>query len=270
MTRKKIGLALGSGGFRGFAHVGIIKVLQDNNIPIDFISGASIGSLVGAYYSVFKELKTLEREIINPDKGGLPNLFDLGLRGGFIRGKKFERFLDKILKDFDFHDTQIPLRIVATDLISGQPYVFSSGKLASAVRSSTAVPVVFKPARVKGKLLVDGGLSDPVPVDILRTMGADIIIAVNLYHQNEFIDRHFTMIKVALRSTRIAIHNLSKHSIQNADIVLNPDISSFVHSTGIREYFDPVIAAKIIKTGAKEMEKFLPQIRKICGLVDNK
>jgi len=264
LVRPKIGLALGSGGFRGFAHIGVIQVLQENNIPIDYISGASIGALVAAFYSVNSNLNILEDEILSSQtREKLPTLFDLGFRGGFVSGRKFEEFLEKMLGRKSFNDCKIPLAIVATDLVSGQAQVLSQGKLALAVRASASVPLVFEPVKYRGKLLVDGGLSNPVPVNLLQDMGADKVIAVNLYHQNEFIDKSFNMPTVALRASRIAVHNLAKHSLLQADIVMNPDTSVHMRNNKYKKYFHPAVAQALINIGRREAKRFLPAIKKM-------
>lgn len=262
-SRPKIGLALGSGGFRGFAHIGVIQVLQENNIPIDYISGASIGALVGAYFSIHSDLDLLEQEIVMNNKEKLPTLLDLGFRGGFVSGRKFEIFLERMLGKKNFTDCCLPLKIVATDLISGQAQVLDHGLLATAVRASASVPLVFEPVKIRGHLLVDGGLSNPVPVNLLKEMGADKIIAVNLYHRHEFVDRRFNMPTVALRATRIAVHNLSKHSLRGADVVINPDTSAFMQTNKYKKYFDPPVAKALIDIGRREAKRFLPEIKRL-------
>ena len=262
-TVKKVGLVLGSGGFRGFAHIGVIQVLQENNIKIDYISGASIGALVGAHYSLHSDLKRLEEEIIMNKKEKLPTLFDLGFRGGLVSGRKFESFMERILKRKTFNDCRIPLSIVATDLINGQAVVLNHGGLATAVRASSSVPLVFEPVKYKSHLLVDGALSNPVPVDVVKAMGAEIVIAVNLYHPNEFIEKRFNMPIVALRSTRIVLHNLAHAAKKDADIVLNPDTSNFMKTNGYKRYFDPPVAKALIEIGRKEALRCLPEIKRI-------
>lgn len=264
--KQKIGLVLGSGGFRGFAHIGVIQVLKENNIPIDFLCGASIGSLVAAYFSLYSDSNKLEDEIIMNKKEKLPTLFDLGFRGGLVSGRKFEIFLERMLKRKTFNDCKIPLSIVATNLINGRAVVLNQGNLATAVRASSSVPLVFEPVKYKGHLLVDGALSDPVPVDVIKKMGADIVIAVNLYHPNEFIDKRFSLPIIALRSTRIVLHNLAKTSIEGADVVLNPDTSNFMRKNGYKRYFDPPVAKALIEIGRKETERCLPEIKKILGM----
>ena len=262
-NRKKIGLALGSGGFRGYALIGVLQALEENNIPLDFISGASIGSLVAAHYAVFKDYRLLREDMINNSKNNLLSVIDFSFNGGLIKGEKFKDLVDKILGKYTFKDTLIPLRIVATDLISGKAYIFKDGKLADSVQASCSVPVIFEPVKTEGHCFVDGGLCDPVPVEILKESGADIIIAVNLYHKNEFIDRHFNVVKVALRSTRIALYNLAQSSIRKADIVIAPDTSAFVQDNDFRKFMDEGIVEQMITIGYQETVKQLPAIKKI-------
>lgn len=261
--KKKIGLALGSGGLRGLAHIGVIKVLLENKIPIDFISGSSAGALVGSYLSVFGEVNSLEKYILENTNDFLLMLFDFSLSGGFISGKKIDLFLEKILNGSDFSQTKIPFYVAATDLISGKSIIYSSGKLAPAVHGSMSVPLVFKPVSYQDKLLVDGGLSEPVPVEILKKMGADSVIAVNLYHKNEFNNKEFTFSDVALRSTIITLHNLSKISVRNAELVLNPDTSVYMDNLNLTDYFKSENIKKIIAIGEDEARRHLPEIKKL-------
>ncbi len=176
----KIGLALGIGGAKGLAHIGVIKVLEKNNIPINFIAGSSIGALIGAHYAIFKDIKKIEEIVLTTNWRTSFNLFDPTLKGGFIKGNKVEKLMDSWFNGKDFNDIQIPLSVVTTDLITGQEININSGDFLKAVRSSLSVPTIFKPVKYKEHLLVDGGLSNPVPDDLARRMGADIVIVVNL------------------------------------------------------------------------------------------
>ncbi len=261
--RKTIGLALGSGAFRGFAHIGVIKSLEKHGIPIDYLSGASIGAWVAAHQAIFKDVKSMEKELVEQPKENLSALLDFGLIGGLIGGQRFSDYLGKSLHHHHFSKLKIPLKIMATDLVSGQPFVFASGDVARAVRASTSVPLVFKPLRYKNKLLVDGGLSDPVPAKLVREMGADIVIGVNLYNQKEFVSKKFTMPNVALRSTRIALHNLSKIAASNADVIIEPDTSRFINENSFSKYFTKAIAKKMIRIGEKATDKAIPEIKKL-------
>lgn len=263
--RKTIGLALSSGAFRGFAHIGVIKTLEKYKIPIDFISGSSIGAWVAAYYAVFKNIGHLESDLINNPISTLAALFDPSVVGGFINGRKLSDYLGESLGHSNFSALKIPLRIVATDLISGRPFIFKAGDVARAVKASISVPLVFKPEPHKDKLLIDGALSNPVPISAAREMGADFIIAVNLYNQNEFVNRRFTMSKIALRSMRIVIHNLAKVDVKGAAIVIEPDCSSFVKEHGLGRYFTASVIRALIKIGEKAAEKAIPRIKKLLA-----
>lgn len=266
IKRKTVGLALGGGAFRGFALIGAINALKQNNIPIDYISGASVGSFIGAYYALFEDLKTLEDEIIGNSKNTLPSIFDIGfLGGGLVNGRKFEAFMQRVLGKHDFNETKIPLYVAATDLNGGQAYVFKEGKICVAVQASCSVPVVFEPTKVKSHRFVDGGLSDPVPVNTLKEAGADVVIAINLYHKNEFINKKFTFTKVALRSTRIVLYHLAKASIRNADVVIAPDVSKYLQSNKLKTYFKKEIADQMIAIGFKETMKHMDEIKKLIG-----
>lgn len=264
-NRKTVGLALGSGAFRGLAHIGVLKSLIKHNIPIDYLSGASIGALVAAHYAVNRDIKKLENDIAAHSIENLPMFFDFSLTGGFIGGHKINGVLEKSLKHHNFSDLPVPLKIVATDLVSGQPYVFDSGDVARAVRASISVPLVFKPVPYKGRLCVDGGLSNPIPCNLVRGMGADIIIGVNLYHQNEFVDRKFTMSKVVLRSLRIVLHNLAKADIKGANIAICPDASSIMKKQGLGKYFTTGAAAELIKIGEQATDGLIPKIKKLLA-----
>lgn len=262
-SRKKIGLALGSGVYRGFAHIGVIKTLEKHKIPIDYLTGASIGAWVGAHYALNKDITLFENEILDKPLDSLPMFFDLSLTGGFIGGTKLTQYLEKNLDHSRFSDLKIPFKIVATDLISGQPVIFKKGDVALGVRASISVPLVFKPVPYKDKLLIDGGLSNPVPCDLAREMGADIVIGVNLYHQHEFVDRKFSMPNVVMRTTRIALHNLSKVDVRSADVVINPDTSPVIKEQGLQKYFTQEVARELIRIGEKETEKAIPAIKRL-------
>jgi NTE family protein len=265
-TTKKIGLALGSGGIRGFALIGVLQALEENNIPIDIISGSSSGSMVAAHYAIFKNPALLRDEIIKCSKENkLPSFFDLGLKGGLIRGGKLKKLADKLFGKRTFSDTKIPLNILSTDLVDGRTYAFSKGNIASSVQASCTVPVLFEPFKTEGHYFVDGGLSDPVPVAALKNMGADITIGVSLYHKNEFFSRRFTVLRVAMRSSRIAVYNLALASLRLADIAIIIDMSPFTGDNKFKKYITPEMIQKIIRVGYKETIKQMPEIKRIIN-----
>jgi len=264
--KKTIGLALGSGAYRGFAHIGVIKALEKNNISIDYLSGSSIGAWVAAHYAIFRDVAKLEADFIDKPTDNLPLLLDVGLAKGLISGRKFITYLEKSFGNYTFKDVRIPLKIVATDLATGQPFVFSSGSISSAVRASTSVPLVFKPFIYNEKMLVDGGLSDPVPGRLVKDMGAEIIIGVNLYHENEFKTGRLNMSKIALLSTRIALHNLATNDLRGVDVAIEPDCSVFVKKSVFNKYFTTAAGQEMIKIGELATERALPAIKKLLQI----
>ncbi len=178
MKSKKIGLALGSGIAKGFAHVGVLEALEKNDIKVDYIAGTSMGAVVGALYASGMKVDEIRKVIKNIK---WEELVDFTLPGkGILSGKKIEIFLRELLKGKTFRKLKIPLRIVATDIVNGEKIIFKSGDVASAVRASISLPGIFVPYRHGGKIYVDGGVVDPVPVNVVRSMGADIVIGVDL------------------------------------------------------------------------------------------
>jgi NTE family protein len=179
--RKTVGLVLGCGSSRGWAHIGAIEALIDENIPIDLIVGCSIGSYVGAIYAS-GSIKSLRKYVLQMDGKKIFSYFDIVLpRSGLLDGTKKLRELFLMHTDVQkFSELKIPVMMVATDLETGQKVVLKSGNILDALRASMSMPGLFAPARVKNRWLVDGGLVDPVPVSVARAIGADIVIAVDL------------------------------------------------------------------------------------------
>jgi len=189
--RKKVGLVLGSGGARGLAHIGVIKVLEKNNIPIDYIVGTSIGAFIGAAYASTKDINKIEESFMATDwKRILKFSSDFApFSGGLIKGEYIKNFAKNNLNiNKTFNDLKIPFIAIATDIETGQAEILKSGNLIDSIRASVSLPGIFKPVKIENKILIDGGLSNPVPSNITRQMGADIIIAVDLdarsYPQN--------------------------------------------------------------------------------------
>jgi NTE family protein len=180
-TRKTVGLVLGCGSSRGWAHIGAIEALEDANIPIDLIVGCSIGSFVGAIYAS-GSIKSLREFVLKMDGKKVFSYFDIVLpRSGLLDGTKKLRELFSIHTNVKkFSELKIPVMMVATDLETGQKVVLKSGNILDALRASISIPGLFAPARVKNRWLVDGGLVDPVPVSVARAVGADIVVAIDL------------------------------------------------------------------------------------------
>jgi predicted acylesterase/phospholipase RssA len=181
IARRLVGLALSSGGARGIAHIGVLRVLEEEGIPIDLMAGASAGSLFGALYAAGLSLDEITDFALGlKDKVDLRGrLWDFNLppRSGLIRGQRTLDYIDKTLDYKTFSDLKVPLYIVAADILSGEEVIFDSGSVAEAMRASISVIGVFSPAFMQGRYLIDGGAVNPVPTDILAQKGADIIIA---------------------------------------------------------------------------------------------
>ena len=178
----KFGLALGGGSARGLAHVGVIQVLEAYGIPIDMIAGTSIGSVIGSLYASGASIEQLEKAALSMKRSKSLSLLDLALpHSGFIKGDRAKKILKTIaLKNKTFDDLNIPFAAVATIIENGTEVVINQGKVIDAVRASISIPGIFTPVKYRNYYLVDGGLVNPVPVDVTRNMGADIIIAVSL------------------------------------------------------------------------------------------
>jgi len=260
-NRKKIGLALGSGAIRGLAHVGVIKSLVKHNIPIDYLAGSSIGAWVGVHYALYKDIAKLEELTLGMKKEKLLSFFEPSLTGGFIKGERVEKLLNLWLKNATFNDLKIPMKIVATDLISGEPFIFDKGNLALATRASMAVPSFFKPVNYKSYLLVDGGVSNPVPDNLVKQQGADIVIAVNLDNfgaKGRFSAKDTRFDKVAIRTIEIMRYNLAKHSTRQADIILELSLAKY---SSWRKYFTSNIGPEIVKIGEQATDKIIPKLK---------
>lgn len=267
MPRPKIGLALGSGGYRGSALVGIIDTLLENNIPIDYIAGSSIGALVGACYAVYGNSQKLKTDFLGKQTKKIRILTDFSRSGGLLTGDYMEKIIRQTLGGADFKKTKIPLKIVATNITSGQAFIFDRGDIATAVRASVSVPLTFRPVKFKGQLLVDGGISMPVPNEVVKSMGADIVIAVNLYNNYTFSDPKPNIAKITMRCAEMALRRLAENEMKNSDIVIEPDTSSLSNISRLKKYWDEKAMLTMIESGRKAALKALPEIRKKLGIV---
>jgi NTE family protein len=177
--KPKIGLALGSGSARGWAHIGVIRALQEAGIQPDLVCGCSIGALIGAAFAD-GDLDDLERWATGLAWKDVVGLMDVGFSGGLIKGEKLIAFFERHFVDKDFSALPLPFACVATDLASGREIWLKEGSVSAAVRASIALPGLFAPVNRDGRLLVDGGLVNPVPVSLCRALGADLVIAIDL------------------------------------------------------------------------------------------
>lgn len=263
--QKKLGLALGSGAVRGLVHVGIIKVLHQNDIEINYLAGSSIGAWVGAHYALNKDVDALEEYTLNKRSDKLSVFLEPSLSGGLVKGVKLEKLLKKWLGRSTFKDLKIPLRVVTVDLIKGKPYIFKNGDLAKAVHASMCIPTLFKPIRHKDMILVDGGVINPVPDDVVKKMGAEVVISVNLDHyptEHCFGDESLSMAQTADRSFFVMRQYLSKYCLQSSDLIINPKFKD-PELLSWTAYFRNKTGEKLIKIGEQYAKRALPKIKKL-------
>ena len=235
-----IGLALGSGGARGLAHIGVIQVLEEHEVSIDVVAGSSIGSLVGALYGSGNDGEALHRIASDATLLKIMPLFDPSLRHGFLGGTKLERLIKTFVGGRRVEDCRIPLAVIATDLRSGEVVIFREGDLASVVRASISVPWVFRPVKIDGRLLADGGLSMPVPAEPVRDIGADVVIAVDLDWERPVSDPSDVQEPGAreMGNTSLALlrRHLAAQDARYADVVVRPRFGREVRWDG---FLDP-------------------------------
>ena len=249
----KLGLALGGGAARGFAHIGVIQVLEENGIKPDMVVGTSAGSVVAAFYASGKTGAQLQWLADSMDESQLTDWTVPFMSRGMLRGEALGRYINTQLNGAKIEDLKIPLGIVATDLQTGDGILFRRGDIATAVRASSAVPSVFEPVRIGNKDYVDGGLVSPVPVRYVRQMGADIVIAVDISSRPE--DAKTTdMLKVLLQTFSIMGKSISQLEMAQAEVVVRPAMSD----VGSTEF---AARKKSIEAGRAAMKLALPALK---------
>jgi NTE family protein len=215
----KIGLALGGGGTRGFAHVGVIKALEAQGITPDIIVGTSVGSLVGALYSSGLSGFKLQEATMLLEKN---SVVDWGFPDrGFLSGESLEQFVNNAVKNRPLEKLQRTFAVVATDLKTGNEIIFRTGNTGQAVRASCAVPGIFKPVMINGRSYVDGGLVKPVPISEARSLGADFVIAVDISNVPENNQADSTT-QVLLQTFDIMSQAINRYELPKADVVIRP------------------------------------------------
>ena len=219
----KIALVLGGGAARGFAHIGVIKALEAQGIVPDIVVGTSAGSVVGSLYASGMSGFELQNVALNMEENmvadwTLPNR-------GVLKGEALQDFINQKVKNRTIQKLPKPLGVVATDLQSGELVLFRRGDTGIAVRASSAVPGVFQPVEISGRDYVDGGLTSPVPAQSARTMGADFVIAVDISNVSRR-DKLTGTLDVLLQTFAIMGHTISRHELEDADVVIRPRTSA--------------------------------------------
>jgi len=263
MKRVKVGLALGSGAAKGLAHIGVIQALEEKNIPIHVVAGASIGSVVGGMYAAgltIDELKSFAFKFADKHLAFWidPSLFK---SGGLLKGGKIEDAIKDEVGLADFSDLKIPFYAVATDLVSGRPIVMHKGDPFRAIRASFAIPGIFAPTKVDGKWLVDGALSDPIPTEILQKVNCDVIISVNVSSVSKkqeaiTLDESPRIIDVLMQVVSIAQDKLAEPCMDRADINIVPNVGPYSWSD-----FSKV--EELIGLGYRSTMRMMPELEKL-------
>ena len=217
----KLGLALGGGAARGFAHVGVIAVLEEAGLRPQIVTGTSAGSLVAAIYASGKTSAQLQQTALSMEEVAITDWMLPIFGKGVFRGDALGRYVNQLVGGRLIENMAIPLGIVATDLNSGQAVLFRRGDTGTAVRASSAVPAVFVPVKINGREYVDGGLVSPVPVRFARQMGADVVLAVDISSPPESNPADGTL-QILLQTFSIMGKSINQYELKDADVVVRP------------------------------------------------
>ncbi len=250
----RIGLALGGGAARGFAHVGVIQVLEEAGIRPDLVAGTSAGSLVAALYASGRNGAQLQQVADTMEEAAFTDWTLPLFNRGVLRGEALARYVNSQVGGRLIEDMPMPLGILATDLGSGQGVLFQRGDTGSAVRASSAVPSVFVPVRIAGRDYVDGGLVSPVPVRQARQMGAELVIAVDISSAPEGNPAGDTL-QILLQTFAIMGKSINSHELRDADVVVRPSMA------GLRGA-DFSARRRAIEAGRQAMQQALPELRR--------
>jgi len=233
MKKNKIGIALGGGAARGYAHIGVLNAIDELNIPISYVSGTSIGSFIGALYAS-GNLKIFENKVRSRNSFMKDVLFKLDPvfpKLSIMNGNEVIKIFKELTDIRTFEELKIPLTTVATDIINNKKIESNKGDLINAIKASIAIPGVLTPTYVNENLCVDGGLIDPVPLQSIIDMGSDITLAVNLYglQSSEKDDNNYNIVDIVDRSAKIILNNVTHLSFKNnePDILIEPPIDQF-------------------------------------------
>lgn len=255
--RLKLGVALGGGFARGIAHIGVLKVLEEENIPVDYVAGTSVGAIIGAAYCGGMTANELAEMAGTLRFGDFARL--TFSRYGFYNNDRMVRFFARVLKQHTFEDLVIPLAITATEFRTGEAAVFTRGALVDPIRASCAYPGMFLPVEIDGHSYIDGMLAYAVPTTPLRQMGADRVVGIYLsaHWNNARPPRH--VFEVIGQCFSIAQSKLSESWAKDANLVIEPDVEGFGYDCFER-------ASELIAVGETAMRAVLPQVRAMLNL----
>lgn len=251
----KIALVLGAGASRGFAHIGVLKILESNKIPIHMIVGTSAGSFVGSIYAYGFTAFQLQKMSFSIERG---DIVDLTIPdNGFVKGEKLEEYINTLLNNTPIEKLRIPFYAVATDIQNAQEVVFGKGNTGTAVRASCSIPGIFRPVKVGDRTYVDGGVVSPVAVDAAKRYGADFVIAVDI--SSDIGERPpESTIETILQSVSIMYSKLSSIQLSKADIVIRPKVG-YIGSSDFTKKHEAVLE------GEKAAIEALPDINNLIN-----
>lgn len=256
--RPTVGLVLSGGGARGFAHIGVLKVLEANHIPVDYVGGASMGALIGAMYAMGKSPDEIESTVLalnwdklfqtvassenlsfrrKEDRRNIPtpivlkgNVKDLKLPNALNSGHEIGLLIDRLTLPYatvtDFSELPIPFRAVGTDMVKGESVTLGTGSLARSLRATMSVPGIFSPVELDGRILSDGGLVNNIPTDVVKAMGADIVLVVNIETQLGNRETLESLPGILSQTINIAAVDNSRRSLRQADLIISPDLGT--------------------------------------------
>jgi NTE family protein len=247
----KVALVLGAGASKGFAHIGVLKIIEANGIPVHLIVGTSVGSFVGSLYAYGYDSYNLQKLAFSIEKS---DIVDLTVPdNGFIRGEKLEEYVNRAVRNTPLENLRIPFRAIAADIQSGKEFAFGKGNTGTAVRASCSIPGVFRPVRIGDRTYVDGGVVSPVAVDAARNFGADVVIAVDISAGNGGEAPVSTM-ETLLQSIGIMYAKLASLQLSRADVVIKPKVGHIGSSDFSRRH-------EAILEGEKAAQEALPAIK---------
>jgi NTE family protein len=255
LKRPVIGLVLGGGAARGFAHIGVIQALEDAGIQPDLVVGTSAGSVVAALYASGKNGRELQRVAQSMDEASLSDWRFPFFKPGVFKGEALARFISGQVAGRQIQDLPLRLGVVATDLHSGQGVLFQRGDTATAVRASSAIPAVFQPVLISGREYVDGGLVAPVPVQFARQMGAQVVIAVDISEAPTGVASLDTF-QILMQTFSIMGKSINTFELRDADVVIKPSMSG-LSSTSFAS------RAEAVAAGRQAMQTWMEKLRNV-------
>lgn len=248
--KKKIGLALGGGAVLGAAHIGVMRAVEEYKVPVEYISGTSIGALIAALYAFGLNWRDMEKIALDLDWLDISG-FSLS-QYGLITNKKIGKVITENLGNVKFDQSKIPLAVIATDICKGKKVVLNEGSVADAVMASTCIPGIFVPVERGEQLLVDGGIMENVPVLSLQNMGAHFVIGVDLNAKQAF-SKPKNIAEVLINTINLTLQNVTQLQTGEADLLITPDLSAF-------NLYDTDQVPDLIEKGYRESKAALKKI----------